>query len=1579
MTQKHTTTLIRFFLIATLLFFKSNQSIASHAMGSDMTYTCLGPGPTPGSMQYQVTFSFYRDCFGITPSTSMDVQITNGCGYPTQTVFLNQLGTEVDVPTTCPTAVTRCHGGTYTGIQLWTYQGVITLPGPCANWEIGHGEPARNAAITTITGGGSDILYVFSTINNMNGLCNSSPLFTNPPVPFACVGQRFCFNHGGYDLDGDSLSYQLMTPRTGPSASDTVTYLPGYSTSSPILNSYISFDPISGDFCFIPTATDVSVFAVLVNEYRNGVLIGQVERDVQLTVENCGNIIPFATGINGMPFFDASICANANLSFYIASIDPDAPNTTTLTWNSTIPGATFTTTNGHRDSAFFSWTPNTGDISLNPYCFTVTVQDDNCPFQGTNTYSYCITVNGVEADAGPDQTISCSQTANLLATATGGNGIYNYVWDNGTIGDTQTGVGVGQYTVTVTSAGCTDTDVVDVIPGLGVPEAHFYFTNNCNGSPVQFTDSTILAGSSISTWAWDFGDGFTANTQNPTHQYAANGTYDVSLIVTTATGCTDTIVRPLTVNTNIPFAQFTSLPVCQGVPMDFTDISSGNPTTWSWDFGDAASGSNTSSLQNPSHSFSTSGNFTITISVTNAGGCQSISQQNVNVNPNPVISISDDAICEGATANIIGPSGFAIYTWNNSEVTQSITVAPTISTNYSLTVTDNNGCQGTDAMTLIVNPLPTVVMGPDQTICEGTSANLSAVGGTSYEWNPGAIVGQNVSVSPSANTNYVVTVTDGNGCVSTGQMSITVNPMPVVAVSSDMGVCKGESATISIVNGSGAYLWTPGNFVTASITVAPLATTSYTVTVSDAIGCSGSAMATINVNPIPNAIFNSSGPVCVDNSIAFTDNSTITGGSINTWSWDFGNGATSNVQSPSNLYTTSGNFNVRLIVVSDFGCRDTMDSPVTVNPNPIADAGLNQSICPGFNATLNGSGGTIYDWNSGAFVTQSITVSPAITTDYSLTVTDANGCRSTDVATVTVNPIPLANAGDDQSLCVGESTTLFASGGTSYLWTPGSVNTVDYSITPASSGVYSVLVTNQFGCVATDQVSVQVNPVPTATFAASGSICEDNSVSFTDQSAISTGTITSWTWDFGNGVSSSAQSPSIPYSEPGVYNVSLNIISDNGCTATVTNQQTIWATPVSQFTNSSVCFGLPNDFQNLSAISDASPLNYSWSFGDGNTSNSQSPSHSYTSYGAFPISLVVTSQNGCTDTYTSQANVFPLPVADFSVPSACEEDAAIFVNASTVPTGIISNYFWTFGDSSVSALGNPTHAYQDPGNYPIHLLITSDHGCQDSTDGLIRILPKPIIDFATEDVCQGYPVSFTDNSDPVLGSLTYYSWNFGDGNTTSIQDPIHTYGAPGWYSVSLTATNDSGCTSTYMRPNALQIYPAPVAQFVSNESQATDFLPLVNFTNQTTSPGLFYWSFGDGDSSTQYSPTHIYDNVGVYEVNLITIDNNGCIDSITSYVEIRPSAEIYIPNAFTPNGDSNNDVFEVYTHNVKDVQVQIYDRWGLKIVEWNDVKGGWDGRVNGNPAQSDTYVYRVSTVDVNEKQEVRIGHVSLVR
>lgn len=1563
-----------FLFLSLTLPFKNAK--ASHAMGADITYTCLG------NNQYLLTFSFYRDCVGITPSNSMDIEIHNGCGFNDTVVFINQQGPPVDVPTVCPSATTTCHGGTNVGIQQYTYSGIITLPGPCANWTVGHAENARNSAITTITGAGSDNLYVYSMINNTNGFCNNSPTFSNPPVPSACLGQNYCFNHGAFDLEGDSLAYQMITPLT-TSNGDTVTYLAGYSATQPVLSAPpVRFTQSNGDICIVPQQQEVTVFAVLVNEYRNGVLIGQVERDIQLNVINCSNIIPNVTGINGTPLSTASICANAPYCFVLGSADPDAVNTTTLTWDASIPGATFTTTGGHRDSATFCWTPTTSDISNVPHCFTVTVKDDNCPYQGQQIKSYCLTVKGVDVDAGPDQSVSCGATVNLVATATLANNA-TFLWSDGTAGPMRPGVGVGTYVVVAsTQAGtltCSDVDTVLVTPSNGVPVANFYFSNNCNGSPIQFNDSTIVTGSGIVSWTWDFGDGFTGVGATPTHQYGANGTYNVSLIVATSAGCTDTIVKPLTVNTNIPVAQFSTVAVCAGSSMSFNDLSTGSPTVWAWDFGDAASGSNTSNLQSPSHIYSNGGSYTATLTVTNAAGCQNQIQQAVSVNANPTVSVVDPAICAGSNTTLNAPNGFSTYNWDNTTFAQSITVNPAITTNYNITVTDANGCTASDVVTVTVDPIPVANAGVDQTICQGATANLAGAGGANYTWEPGTLNGANVSVSPTSTTDYVVTVTTAAGCSSTDQVRVNVNPIPIVSTSSDMGVCKGESATVSVTNGVGSYSWTPGGFNTSSITVSPLTTTTYTVTVSDAIGCSGTASVTVAVNPIPVAAFSNSGPVCINNTIQFSDLSSITTGAINNWNWDFGNGGTAAAQNTSSLYTSSGNFNVRLIVVSDKGCKDTTVTGVVVNALPIANAGLDQSICPGFNATLTGSGGASYNWNSGAFNTASITVSPVVNTDYQLTVTDANGCTNTDVATVTVNPVPVANAGADQSICFGTSTTIFASGGTNYTWNPGNINTSNYNLTPNATGTYTVTVANQFGCIATDQVTVKVNPIPVATFTSSGAVCQGNTISFTDHSSLAAGTISTWDWNFGNTMTSSNQNPDILFNTPGTYTVNLIVASDEGCRDTITQQQTVWATPVALFTNTSGCLGVPVAFSNASTISDATPLNYSWTLGDGATAVASDPSHTYASEGGYPVSLVVTSQFGCTSTFNGLASVFPLPVADFSVAAICEDDAAQFVNASTVTSGALSTFYWTFGDSGIGSSANPTHQYDLPGDYPITLLISSDHGCLDSTTGSIHVKPKPQIDFQTENVCQGYPVNFTESTVPVLGNISFYEWNFGDGNTTNVQNPTHTYSAAGWYSVSLTASNDSGCSATLLRPNAVNIFASPVADFVSNESSATDYAPLVNFENITAGPGFYYWNFGDGDTSSLYSPTHTYPGVGQYLVHLIAIDMNGCIDSIAKWVEIKPTSEVYIPNAFTPNGDTKNDVFQVYTYNVKDMSVQIYDRWGLKIIEWNDVRGGWDGKVNGNPAQSDTYVYRVSTTDVNEKREIHIGHVSLVR
>lgn len=1563
---------VLFLLVAT-----QQEVSASHAMGADLTYECLGGN------QYRLTFSFYRDCAGIAAPSSVSIQYSSSCFPAVQSVTLNPTATSPTLITpVCPTVATTCNGGTFTGIQEWIYTGVVTLPGPCADWIFSQSQCCRNNAISTISSPGSQDLYVYTLMNNTNGICNNSPTFSNRPVPFACVGQRFCFNHGANDIDGDSITYQLITPLDGPGVP--VTYLAPYSNTQPVQSSPpVTFNPLTGDICMLPTQADVTVFAVLVSEYRNGVLIGQIERDIQLTVNACNNQLPWLTGINGTPFSSATICANVPYSFYIASIDLDAANTTTITWDFGIPGATLTMTGGRRDSAFFNWTPTTADISNIPYCFTATVYDDNCPYLGLQIFSYCFTVRGVEANAGPDQTVSCGATTTLVGSGSGSPGAYNYVWNPGNVpGTTLNGAGVGTYTFTVSLGACSHTDTVQVLPGAGVPTADFAFTNNCSGLPINFTDQSVVAPGVITGWNWNFGDGSpTSNLQNPSHLYGANGTYNVTLIVFTATGCSDTLTQQVVINTNIPTASFTAANVCQGTPVNFTDQSGGGPiTNWSWNFNDPASGgANSSSAQNPTHAFTGPGTYNVTLQVTNAAGCTNQIQQNVTVHANPVFNVVDEQICVGGQITLSGPAGYSLYSWAPGGAGQSITVSPASTTVYVLTVTDANTCVGSDNVTVTVNALPVANAGADQTICQGTNANLSASGGATYVWNPGNLAGQNVTVSPSNTTVFVVTVTNAAGCTNTAQMTVNVNPMPSVSAGNDAAICKGGSITLTANSGVANYVWTPGGMGTSSITVSPAITTTYTVTVSDAIGCAGTDQVTVTVNPLPVADFTNTGPACLGSAVTLNDASTVTTGSVTGWNWDLGNSQNSFTQHPSVTYSSDGTFTVTLIVVTNAGCRDTTTDVVRINPNPVAQAGPDAAICPGVNATLIGSGGASYLWNPGGFTTASITVSPGSTTNYSLLVTDANGCQNTDQASVIVHPVPVANAGSDQAVCFGSGTTLFASGGDTYLWNPGNVNSANLNVIPTATTTYTVLVTNAFGCQDVDQVTVNVNPIPVAAFAPPVSVCARNSVSFNDLSTVSSGSIQSWTWSLGNSVTSTVQSPTLTYNNPGVYSIQLIVQSDAGCRDTMNQSLTIWAEPQAAFSNTEACDGIPIQFTNNSSIIDATPLLFAWDLGDNTTSAANSPLHLYPSQGTYTANLLVTSQNGCTSVVSRAVNVHAIPDAAFSTQSICEDASANFTDLSVIAAGQIANWFWTFGDGNTGVLPSPSHVYNDPGDYNIKLVITSNFGCQDSTVGLIRIIPKPQVDFLTENVCFGFPIQLTSLATPVTGVIDQYAWSFGDGSSATDEHPVHLYNSPGWYSVSLTATTDSGCVTTLTRPNAVHIYNPPDAIFATNSSEASDIYPLINFTNLTTSPGFTYWDFGDGNTSTEYSPAHMYADIGLYDVLMVTVDYNGCIDSTLSRVEIRPSSTVYIPNGFTPNGDTKNDLFRVYSYNVVKLAGQIFDRWGLKIYEWDSLEGGWDGKINGNPAQSDVYVYRVETVDVNNKKEILIGHLSLVR
>ncbi len=1889
-----------FALLFSILSLWSYKSYASHAMGADLTYTCLG-GNT-----YRIRLSFYRDCIGINAPTSAYITITSAsCGQSLGVTCYPIPGTGVQITPLCPSALSTCNGGTFTGIQEWIYEGIVTLPMQCPDWVFSYNLCCRNAAINTITNPGTSTFYIYATLNNTITPCNSSPVFSNKPVPFACLGQQFCFNHGTFDADGDSLAFQLMTPMQ--TAVTTVNYIPPYNATQP-LNSVppVQFNPSTGDICMVPQQLQVTVMAVLVKEYRNGVLIGTVERDIQITVIACNNQLPTLTGINGTNQYSATICANQPYCFNIFSSDPDPGQNVFVSWDGGIPGGTFTTTTAQYPTATFCWTPTDAHVG-SQHCFTAMVQDNACPMNGTQIYSYCLTVVGVQANAGPDQFIACNDIATLYASASGGSGNYTYLWSNGSTNPGIT-VGPGTYILTVSDGMCSDTDTVQVISAFE-PTANFSAVNACVNTPIQFTDLSILPGGIFTSWNWNFGDGTTSTQQNPVHTYASDGTYNVQLVVTTSLGCVDTVVIPVTVyplpavqfsagnaclgtaitfNNNtvpsgssytwnfgngqtsgatnpvitysdtgtyivtltatspfgcvntfsasvtvypLPVAAFNFNPTgtCQGSSITFNNTSGGG-ATYQWNFGNGQ----TSNATNPSVVYNSPGSYDVTLTVTSANSCVSTVTQTVIVYPLPVATINPpQSICQGGTAVLIASGGIT-YQWNTGATTDVITVNPPVNTTYTVTVTDANGCTATAQVQVTVNPLPVPVVSPNQSICIGQSVTLTASGGVSYYWNPSGHTTGSITVTPGSSTTYAVNVTDINGCTGTGFVNVTVYPLPVVNLPNSF-VCPGQSVNLNAGNPGATYVWSTGattqtisvstagtytvtvtsaqgcsasssavlsvgGTITNNLTNASFcqggsavldagnigstylwstgATTqqitvhtsgTYSVTITDANGCSGTVSTTVNVFPLPQAQFipndvcigdsmyftdistitsgaivswqwnfgdgnvsqqqnpihiystpgsyqvtltvtsdqgcvgtivktfnvfplpqanfnfnnactgspvsivntstvsvgnitswnyqfgdgNSSilqnpvhvystpgvypitlivttnggcrdtitklvtiyplpqasftaPPVCAGNSTVFTSTSTVAGGVITSWQWSFGNAATSTAQNPVYQYNSSGTYMVTLITTSSHGCTASIQQPVTVYPLPAANAGPDQSVCPGTSVTLTATGGTSYQWSPGGQTTASITITPSATTQYMVTVTDNNGCTNSDTVRIQLNPVPVVNAGPDVSICQGSAVTLTATGSNNYLWTPGGATTGTITVSPVSTTYYVVSTTNGHGCSNSDTVRVTVNPLPVVSAGPDISICSGTTATLTATGGVSyqwhpTGStsatiyvnpqvntsyqvvatdangcqnrdtvnvvvqpspVVNFTPGFicqGSTLTLNAGNPgstylwfpggettqSIVVSAAGTYSVlvtnsfgcqtqgqvqitvggtgltsnltpahfcagasavldagnpgstylwstgatsqTINVTSAGtytvtvtdatGCSATYQAAVTVHPLPQVSFSALPVCENFPTLFSNTTTISSGNIITWHWNFGDGNVSSAQQPVHHYAA-GTYSVTLTAISGNGCSASATQSVVVHSRPEASFVSNIVCHGDATQFQDFSTSSAGTITDWQWYFGDGDSTTGINPQHIYQIAGTYVVTLIITDSNGCHDTLISSATVHPTPRAYFSATEVCHTAQTNFTDLSSISPGNIDTWEWFFGDGNSSTVQHPDHTYLTDGTFFATLVVTSDMGCSDTITQP--VRVNPLPELSITATPvclNQSILFNG--NATINSGSIQTWYWEFGDNTFSGIQNPSHQYNAAGSYNVMLVAVSDKGCSDS----------------------------------------------------------------------------------------------------
>ncbi len=404
--------------------------------------------------------------------------------------------------------------------------------------------------------------------------------------------------------------------------------------------------------------------------------------------------------------------------------------------------------------------------------------------------------------------------------------------------------------------------------------------------------------------------------------------------------------------------------------------------------------------------------------------------------------------------------------------------------------------------------------------------------------------------------------------------------------------------------------------------------------------------------------------------------------------------------------------------------------------------------------------------------------------------------------------------------------------------------------------------------------------------------CAPLSVNFTD---LSTGSPTSWSWNFGNGNTATTQTPSATYLTPGTYIVTLTA-SKPGSSNSFSISITVFSKPIANFTSNvttTTCIGEPVTFTDSSTPGGGILTTWNWDFGDGSNQSTSNGigTHVYSTAGTYPVSLLVIDNNGCFGSVIYNITVLSAPTAAFTATPlhSCAAPLTVTFTNSSSFTGAVS-YTWNFGDGATSNLVSPTHTYNSTGSYNVTLVIVQG-SC---TDTIVKnnyvVIQNMLADFSVnnDSICLGQSISFTDQSVPLSVSRT---WDFGDGITSTLANPLHTYSAAGTYTVSLiNATDPFSCFDSEIKVAYVTVFSTAVAAFTANNTQSCSAPFTVNFTDNSTNSTTWSWNFGDGTTSLLQNPSNTYNLPGTYTVTLIVSNVNGCSDTLikTNYIVLSP-------------------------------------------------------------------------------------------
>ncbi|MFN5518551.1 MAG: PKD domain-containing protein [Bacteroidota bacterium] len=656
----------------------------------------------------------------------------------------------------------------------------------------------------------------------------------------------------------------------------------------------------------------------------------------------------------------------------------------------------------------------------------------DCALGGHLGYAY------VDAYCAPNGIVTqyCVGSNNIILSAPAG---FTYLWSPG--GDTTQTIYIDNpvdgttYTCQLTSVtGCVAEMNTVIQPTIIHP--YFSYEQSCSDFTITFTDSTIIENGSASNYTWNFGDGSGAvsDVENPSHTYAATGTYGVTLTVTSQSGCSDTIIIPVVVVDN-HMAVNTPSSICYG---SVTILQADGALSYEWSPSSslsASSGNIVTATPNISTTYTVSGYFD--------NGCTQTETIIISVLPSPILSVNNASICPGSAATLQA-SGAINYLWAHSvslssSTGSSVLASPSVNTTYTITGTDVNGCSGLTTAVVAVNP-ELLISVNSTSICPGSAATLQASGAINYLWAPSVSLssstGSSVLASPSVNTTYTITGTDVNGCTSVTVGSVELLAVPTLFVNTDsLAACTGEIVTLLSV-GADSYEWFPqiglSNYTSNAIQATVSTNITYTVIGYNTNGCSDTASISLTPLETPMLAYD-------DTVICYGDSATLHVSGANSYQW-FPSSGLSQTTIPNPIFYGNVSSNYIITGTSANGCTAIVPMQIIVQPLPIANAGPDTIICLGDTIQLYGGGGIYFEWTPSLFLNSNSIFNPIVipteNITYTLSVSDNFGCKNRDDLEITLYKPFVINAVPDISICENSTIQLGVEGGYTYVWSP---------------------------------------------------------------------------------------------------------------------------------------------------------------------------------------------------------------------------------------------------------------------------------------------------------------------------------------------------------------------------------------------------------------------------------------------------------------------------------------------------------------------------------------------------------------